>query len=244
MLFQNSATKKAEFEKTGRRLGSACDDKYLRIKCKDESACEHVDVSDLESLYSLDDERGNHALCTIGYSESESSDTEDSYTSDSETTTEKLDQSNSYDLPVFMAKTLSKPPESPPIPIAKVHLITNTYAKPLPVIAFFDTRSTASFLNHDVLPEEYWKPHSQYFQAANGETFVVDKINTPVYIRLFPKCTIKHKFLGLSSHGKDLWIGFDLLHKLPDLRYGVQGLKYKSFLIHGIRSQSYTWLHP
>ncbi|KAF5778480.1 putative transcription factor interactor and regulator CCHC(Zn) family [Helianthus annuus] len=28
-----------EFEKTGRRLGSACNDKQLKIKCKDDSSC-------------------------------------------------------------------------------------------------------------------------------------------------------------------------------------------------------------
>ncbi|KAJ9547118.1 hypothetical protein OSB04_019661 [Centaurea solstitialis] len=30
----------AEFERTGKRLGSVCDDKHLQIKCKDNSSCE------------------------------------------------------------------------------------------------------------------------------------------------------------------------------------------------------------
>ncbi|GJR48873.1 putative zinc finger, CCHC-type containing protein [Tanacetum coccineum] len=30
----------AEFERTGKRLGTACDDKYLQIKCKDKSSCD------------------------------------------------------------------------------------------------------------------------------------------------------------------------------------------------------------
>ncbi|KAD5318125.1 hypothetical protein E3N88_18071 [Mikania micrantha] len=268
------------------RLGSACDKKYLRIKCKDEPACgclqkhkhkrssnygnqynlkkkrnfnsnlkkkwmflkkkeqrgrttdrcyicnkkghfvkdskhkkkkmialiqtlnqiEPVDVSNLESLYSLDDELGDLALCTIGYSESESSDTEDLYTSDSETTTDESDQSNSYDLPVFMAKPLLKPPESPPIPIAKVHLITNTYAKPLPVFAFFDTGSAASFLNPDVLPYEYWKSHSQYFRAANGETYQLQP-HIAMELHQFPDKLVSQKevqqFLGLVNYMAD-----------------------------------------
>ncbi|GJS21715.1 putative reverse transcriptase domain, viral movement protein [Tanacetum coccineum] len=32
----------AEFERTGKRLGTACDDKYLQIKCKDKSSCDYV----------------------------------------------------------------------------------------------------------------------------------------------------------------------------------------------------------
>ncbi|MFS7976539.1 hypothetical protein Hanom_Chr10g00893651 [Helianthus anomalus] len=28
-----------EFEKTGRRLGSVCNDRHLKIKCKDDSSC-------------------------------------------------------------------------------------------------------------------------------------------------------------------------------------------------------------
>ncbi|KAJ0893699.1 putative transcription factor interactor and regulator CCHC(Zn) family [Helianthus annuus] len=149
-----------EFEKTGRRLGSACNDKHLKIKCKDDSSCscskphkksrfvsfkksgdyysrsgkhnsqrrwkflnkkskrgrntnrcyvcnkeghfakdckntrktqalfeainkvEPVDVSDIESLYSLDDEPGKRMICTISYSSCEESET--SETSESE----------------------------------------------------------------------------------------------------------------------------------------------------------------
>ncbi|GKD53261.1 putative zinc finger, CCHC-type containing protein, partial [Tanacetum coccineum] len=134
-----------EFERTGKRHGTTCDDKYLQIKCKDKSSCdcthtkkkfhskrfsslsgkprfsrrsnkkckfirkkkqrgrtsewcficqkrghfvrncpdkkrsqaliqdlnqvEPVDLSGLESLYSLDDEPNNSVLCTIAYSD-------------------------------------------------------------------------------------------------------------------------------------------------------------------------------
>ncbi|GKC18952.1 putative zinc finger, CCHC-type containing protein [Tanacetum coccineum] len=152
----------AEFERTVKRLGTTCDDKYLQIKCKDKSSCdcthkkkkfnskrlsslsskprfsrrsskkwkfirkkkqrgrtydrcficqkrghfarncpnkkrsqaliqglnqvEPVDVSDLESLYSLDDEPSDSVLCVIAYSDfssDEDSDT-DSLESDSD----------------------------------------------------------------------------------------------------------------------------------------------------------------
>ncbi|KAK1406173.1 hypothetical protein QVD17_41461 [Tagetes erecta] len=131
----------AEFEKTGRRLGSACSDKHLKIGCKEESACvcpkgskilkglntsrkterrsnknwkflskkprrgrdtdrcyvcnkqghfakdckdgrktqalveainkiEPVDVSEIEFLYSLEDEPGENTICSIFYGSS------------------------------------------------------------------------------------------------------------------------------------------------------------------------------
>nr|GEV35242.1 zinc finger, CCHC-type, viral movement protein [Tanacetum cinerariifolium] len=197
----------SEFKRTRKHLGTACDDNYLQIKCKDKSSCdcthtkkkfhskiflslsgasfakrghfarnysnkkisqalihalnqvEPIDVSDLESLYSLDDEPSDSVLCTIAHSDLSSDD-------DSDTD----------------------------------------------------------------LPENYyWKPHHQNFMAANGEKFVIDKISVPINIRLFPKCVIKRRLLGSSSHGKDLLIGFDILHKLPNLRWTGEGLHYRSF---------------
>ncbi|GKA27954.1 zinc finger, CCHC-type, viral movement protein [Tanacetum coccineum] len=119
--------------------------------------------------------------------------------------------------------------EDPPLPLAKIHLLTDAYAKPILVIAFFDTGSSVSILNPNILPDHYWKPHHQNFMAANGEKFVIDKISVPINIRLFPKCVIKRRLLGSSSHGKDLLIGFDILHKLPNLRWTREGLHYRSF---------------
>ncbi|KAJ9544615.1 LOW QUALITY PROTEIN: hypothetical protein OSB04_024322 [Centaurea solstitialis] len=75
-----------------------------------------------------------------------------------------------------------------------------------------------SILNLDILPSDYWRPHHQHFLAANGDTFVVDKISIPIYVRLFPKCVIKHKILESSSHGKDLLVGLDIFHTLPNIR--------------------------
>ncbi|GKF30150.1 zinc finger, CCHC-type, viral movement protein, partial [Tanacetum coccineum] len=120
--------------------------------------------------------------------------------------------------------------EDPPLPLAKIHLLTDAYAKPIPVIVFFDTGSSVSILNPNILPDHYWKPHHQNFMAANGEKFVIDKISVVlVNIRLFLKCVIKRRLLGSSSIGKDLLIGFDILHKVPNLRWTGEGLHYKSF---------------
>nr|GEU88583.1 putative reverse transcriptase domain, viral movement protein [Tanacetum cinerariifolium] len=194
----------AEFERTGKRLGTACDDKYLQIKCKDKSSCdcthtkkkflskrfsghfarncpdkkrsqaliqalnqvEPVDVSDLESLYSLDDEPSDSVLCTVAYSDLSSDD---------------------------------------------------------------DSDTEISILNPNILPYHYWKPHHQNFMAANREKIFIDKISVPINIQLFPKCMIKRRLLGSSSHGKDLLIGFDILHKLPNLCWISEGLHYRSF---------------
>ncbi|GJT28773.1 putative zinc finger, CCHC-type containing protein [Tanacetum coccineum] len=235
----------SEFERTGKCLGIACDDKYLQIKCKDKSSCdchfarncpdkkrsqaliqalnqvEPVDVSDLESLYSLDDEPSDSVLCMIAYSYFSSDDDSDSDSLESDS-----------DFRVYMINPIPyilPIQEDPPLPLAKIYLLTDAYAKPIPVIAFFDTGSSVSILNPNILPDHYWKPHHQNFMAANGEKFVIDKISVPINIRLFPKCVIKRRLLGSSSHGKDLLIGFDILHKLPNLRWTGEGLHYRSF---------------
>ncbi|GJZ61417.1 putative reverse transcriptase domain, viral movement protein [Tanacetum coccineum] len=182
---------------------------------------EPVDVSDLESLYSLDDEPSDSVLCTIAYSD---------FSSDDDSDTDSLESDSDFGVHMINPIPHVLPiQEDPPLPLAKVHLLTDAYAKPIPVIAFFDTGSSVSILNPNILPDHYWKPHHQNFMAANGEKFVIDKISVPINIRLFPKCVIKRRLLGSSSHGKDLLIGFDILHKLPNLRWSGEGLHYRSF---------------
>ncbi|KAK1406178.1 hypothetical protein QVD17_41466 [Tagetes erecta] len=52
----------------------------------------------------------------------------------------EIDVSSANPKPIYSAQH-QKPHKTkvPPSPIAKVHLLTNTYAKPIPVVAFFDT---------------------------------------------------------------------------------------------------------
>ncbi|GJY14751.1 putative zinc finger, CCHC-type containing protein [Tanacetum coccineum] len=239
----------AEFERTGKRLGTACDDKYLQIKCKDKSSCdcthtkkkfhskrfsslsgkprfsrrsskkwkfirkkkqrgrtsdrcficqkrghfarncfrikkrsqaliqalnqvEPVDVSDLESLYSLDDEPSDSVLCTIAYSD---------FSSDDDSDTDSLESDSDFGVHMINPippRSLTKT-EGPPLPLTKVHLLTDAYAKPIPVIAFFDTGSSVSILNPNILPNHYWKPHHHNFMAVNGE-ICIDKISVPM----------------------------------------------------------------
>nr|GFB59382.1 putative zinc finger, CCHC-type [Tanacetum cinerariifolium] len=114
---------------------------------------EPVDISDLESLYSLADEPSDSVLCTIAYSE---------LSSDDDSDTDSLEGDS--DFGVHMINPIPHVlliQEDPPLPMAKIHLLTDAYAKPILVIAFFDNGSSVSILNPNILPDHYWKPHHQ-----------------------------------------------------------------------------------
>ncbi|GJS98904.1 hypothetical protein Tco_0820074 [Tanacetum coccineum] len=112
---------------------------------------EPVNVSDLESLYSLDDEPNDSVLCTIAYSD---------FSSDDDSDTDSLESDSDFGFhminPIPYVLQIQ---EDPPLPLAKVHLLMDAYAKPIPVIAFFDTGSSVSILNPNILLDHYWKPH-------------------------------------------------------------------------------------
>ena len=55
-----------------------------------------------------------------------------------------------------------------PTPIAQVHVLLDTYSRPIPVIALFDTGAAATILHPKILPAECWLPHNQMFRVANG----------------------------------------------------------------------------
>ena len=65
-------------------------------------------------------------------------------------------------------------------PIAQVHLLLDTYSRPILVIALFDTGAAATILHTRILPQEFWLPHHQIFRAANGETFLITLKNKPI----------------------------------------------------------------
>ncbi|GJR02302.1 hypothetical protein Tco_0525286 [Tanacetum coccineum] len=228
----------AEYERTRKCLGTTCDDKYLQIKCKDKSSCdchfarncpdkkrsqeliqalnqvEPVDDYDLELLYSLDDEPSDSVLCTIAYSD---------FSSDDDSDTDSLKSESNFGVHMINPIPHVLPiQEDPPLPLAKIHLLMDAYVKPIPDISFFDTGSLVSILNPNILPDHCWEPRHQNFMAANGEKFIINKISVLINIRMFPKCIIKRRLLGSSSHGKDLLIGFDILHKLPNLPWSVE----------------------
>ncbi|GJZ61414.1 putative zinc finger, CCHC-type containing protein [Tanacetum coccineum] len=108
---------------------------------------EPVDVSDLESLYTLDDEPSDSVLCTIAYSD---------FSSDDDSDTDSLKSDSDFRVHMINPIPHVLPiQEDPPLPLAKIHLLTNAYAKPIPVIAFFDTGSSISILNPIILPDHY-----------------------------------------------------------------------------------------
>ncbi|KAL4563654.1 hypothetical protein LXL04_027699 [Taraxacum kok-saghyz] len=209
---------------------------------------EPVEISDIESLYSLDDEPTDDAILSLPYLDYSSDEDSDPYQPRSGVFMINHVPPNVEQPPIFenphslgiqpYPRHTTNPRPIPhllsiqrtqPMPLAKVHLLTDVYAKPIPVIAFFDTGYSVSIINPNILPARFWKPHYQTFYAANGQTFVVNKVNIPINIRLFPRCVIRHRFLGCNSVAKDVLIGFDLILKLLDMRFLLTGLRYKSF---------------
>ncbi|GJX29721.1 hypothetical protein Tco_0237800, partial [Tanacetum coccineum] len=145
----------AEFERTGKRLGTNTshfarncpDKKRSQVLIQALNQVEPVDVSDLESLYSLDDEPIDSVLCMIAYL---------NFSSDDDSDTDSLESDSDFGVHMINLIPYVLPiQEDPPLPLAKVHLLT--------VIAFFDTGSSVSILNLNILPDHYWKPHHQNF---------------------------------------------------------------------------------
>ena len=105
----------------------------------------------------MDDEYSPQALAVVAYSTSEGdSDPDSEYDSDPEIQTMYTSQ------PIIA-------PLTNPTPIAQVHLLLDTYSRPIPVIALFDTRAAATILHPRILPQEFWLPYHQMFRAANGD---------------------------------------------------------------------------
>ena len=50
-------------------------------------------------------------------------------------------------------------PLTSPTPIARVHILLDTYSRPIPVIALFDIEAAATILHPKILPKEFWLPH-------------------------------------------------------------------------------------
>ncbi|KAH1032088.1 hypothetical protein J1N35_044262 [Gossypium stocksii] len=58
-----------------------------------------------------------------------------------------------------------------PVPQVLVKIYLDKYSKPVTVIAFFDTGAAATIMNPDVLPLEWWKPHTTFFNIAANYPF-------------------------------------------------------------------------
>ena len=90
---------------------------------------------DEESLFSLDDEYSPQVLAVVAYSTSEGdSNPDNEYDSDPEIQT------------IYTSQPIIAPLTNP-TPIAQVHLLLDTYSRPIPVIALFDTGVAATILH-------------------------------------------------------------------------------------------------
>ena len=56
-----------------------------------------------------------------------------------------------------------------PIPSIKIHILSENFKKPVPIIGFVDTGAQKSMLNPSILPSHFLEKHTEYFKATNGE---------------------------------------------------------------------------
>ncbi|GJS28656.1 putative zinc finger, CCHC-type containing protein [Tanacetum coccineum] len=251
----------AEFERTGKRLRTACDDKYLQIKCKDKRSSkkwkfirkkkqrgrtsdrcfickkrghfakncpdkkrsqaliqalnqvEPVDVSDLESLYYLDDEPSDSVFCMIAYSD---------FSSDDDSDTNSLESDSDFGVHMINPIPHILPiQEDPPLPLVKVYLLTDAYAKPIPVIAFFDTGSLVSILNPNILPGEGLHYRSFFNPWTAMHRLFVASITPPIFNissikqRLIQTCCASSHTEFLTKHPSLLWLNPLFFVSLP-----------------------------
>ena len=107
-----------------------------------------IPFSGVESLFSLDDNYSPQALVVMAYSTSE----------------EDSDPENDDDLDLEIQTIyISQPiiaPLTNPTPIAQVHILLDTYSRPILVIALFDTGAAATILHPKILPAKFWLPHN------------------------------------------------------------------------------------
>ncbi|KAK9287735.1 hypothetical protein L1049_016175 [Liquidambar formosana] len=136
-------------------------DKVVRLLEQTSLYAEEFSLSDLESLYSLDEDYSLEAFIALGYTPSASDNEEYDDTLNIQTL-----------LPTEPLEILP----SHPTPIAQVQIVPEPYTRPISVIALFDTGASATIMNPKVLSPHFWLPHHQIFRAANGKTFLIDKI--------------------------------------------------------------------
>ncbi|KAK3182711.1 hypothetical protein Dsin_029997 [Dipteronia sinensis] len=108
------------------------------------------------------------------------------------------------------------------------HYKPSFYAKLIDAIAYFDTGSHTTMMNPAILPLDSWKPHTRYFNAADGQIFTTNLISkSKVGIKLFPSYTVWAQVLGTPLPDKDILIGWDVYCQCNSLRILPSGVRYK-----------------
>ncbi|KAL0307709.1 UNVERIFIED_CONTAM: polyprotein [Sesamum calycinum] len=157
-----------------------------------------LDDTDIESLYSEQDEQTEDTVFAI---HDITSDEEDEHSS-----VEEGDDPPSY-LPIYMMQANSTMEVTIPAPQVEIQILQSPYDKPIKAIGFIDTGATKTMLNPEVLPDDAWRTHYEYFQAADGQKFSTSLITKkPIGIRFFPECIIWMHVIGSKLHGRDLLI--------------------------------------
>ncbi|KAK9014007.1 hypothetical protein V6N11_005181 [Hibiscus sabdariffa] len=219
-----------------KELDKACKTTGLTIKCQKKDSCHckrrssHRNQSskgrpslpgitipeddDVESIFSIEDELSEQSLFAIQSIDEEPEDVEADWSSE----------------PIYMLQhriCTNNISSMVPIPHFQAAVYLEKYDKPIPIIAFIDTGAAMPIMNPDILPKEWWKPHTRYFTSASDQTFKTTLISKPITIQFFPGCYVKTTVLGSLLPGKDLVMGFDLYTKLKHLRILPTGIKYK-----------------
>ncbi|KAK5844976.1 hypothetical protein PVK06_001124 [Gossypium arboreum] len=174
------------------------------------------DDDDIESVCSIEDQPSEKTICAIPVYDSASY-SESDY-SDSLMIQAKV-QSRTID------RSIGEAISAPHIPV-KIYL--DKYSKPITIIAFIDTGAAETIMNPDVLPTNWWKPHTRIFESASNVLLITRIISKPITIQFFPNCSITTTVLGSKLPGKDIVIGFDLYKKAQYLRILPQGIRYKN----------------
>ena len=116
-----------------------------------EQAQIHADdtpFSNVESFFSLDGDYSPQALVVMDYSISEEDLDSDSY-----------DASDPNIQTIYMSQSIIAPLINP-TPKVQVHIILETYSRPIPIIAIFYTGAAATILHPKILLTEFWLPHN------------------------------------------------------------------------------------
>ncbi|KAK4382055.1 polyprotein [Sesamum angolense] len=157
-----------------------------------------LDDTDIESLYSEQDEQTEDTIFAI---HDISYDEEDEHSS-----VEERDDPQSY-LPIYMMQANSTVDVTIPAPQVEIQILQSPYDKPIKAIGFIDIGATKTMLNPEVLPDDAWRTHYEYFQAVDGQRFSTSLITKkPIGIRFFPECIIWMHVIGSKLHGRDLLI--------------------------------------
>ena len=86
-------------------------------------------------------------------------------------------------------------------------------------------------INPAILPPTHWQKTHKVFKTVSGEVVVVNRISKPIIFRPFPGCEIRHKFYGSKGPARDVLVGFDLFHKLLQMKVRLEpsGLRWKTY---------------